>query len=219
MIKFDLIMDGCPVRNLDDVRCHFSMEDILKCYYNGFLARWLLVKGYMEELEAVESIDLRASDGEVLKELIRIFRIDAEEGAVDTAVGVLAYLYEERELYNEYHKDVLLRKRVIEDYLQGYERLMSNMADHKDQEALLRADIVELKRSYMGICRLAQPEIYSWINDEPVETLKVCDDLGLTLTAILGEDWWKKREKPSSEPQTLPVSSAEDGWGYGLGLI
>lgn len=40
-IKFNLILDGKPVRNLAELRDNFNIEDILTSYRNGLLKRWL----------------------------------------------------------------------------------------------------------------------------------------------------------------------------------
>ena len=55
-IKFNLNCDGHPVRTLEDLREHFSMEDVLEYLNNGMLARWLDIRGYAAEKEQVEQI-------------------------------------------------------------------------------------------------------------------------------------------------------------------
>lgn len=48
-IKFNLICDGNPVRNIEDLRDNFSIEDVLKVFHNGLLVRWLGVRGYFSQ--------------------------------------------------------------------------------------------------------------------------------------------------------------------------
>lgn len=55
-IKFNLICDGNPVRNLEDLQNNFSIEDVLNYYSNKLLQRWLKVRGYEKELELVNKI-------------------------------------------------------------------------------------------------------------------------------------------------------------------
>ena len=55
-IKFNLNCDGHPVRTLEDLREHFSMEDVLEYLNNGMLARWLDIREYTAEKEQVEQI-------------------------------------------------------------------------------------------------------------------------------------------------------------------
>lgn len=49
-IKFNLILDGYPVRNLEGLQEHFSIEDILKYFRNGLLLRWLKVRGIQKNM-------------------------------------------------------------------------------------------------------------------------------------------------------------------------
>lgn len=55
-IKFNLILDGKPVRNLDELRDNFNIEDILTSYRNGSLKRWLETRGLEEELSKLKNI-------------------------------------------------------------------------------------------------------------------------------------------------------------------
>ena len=59
-IKFNLILDNYPVRNIEGMQEHFSMEDMLKYFDNGLLLRWLDVRGYEKEYEKVSAIDKNA---------------------------------------------------------------------------------------------------------------------------------------------------------------
>lgn len=55
-IKFNLICDEKPVRTIEDLQNNFSIEDVLDYYNNQLLHRWLSVRGYNSELEAVSAI-------------------------------------------------------------------------------------------------------------------------------------------------------------------
>ena len=74
-IKFNLILDGFPVRNLEGLQEHFSIEDVLKYYESGLLQRWLKVRGYEEQLSAVEKITTPSDDPETIVALIKAFDI------------------------------------------------------------------------------------------------------------------------------------------------
>ncbi len=38
-IKFNLICDNEPIRTIEDLQNHFSVEDVLAYYHNGLLLR------------------------------------------------------------------------------------------------------------------------------------------------------------------------------------
>lgn len=71
-VKFNLIMDNHPVRNIEGLQEHFSIEDMLKYYENGLLIRWLNVRGYYNYLEEVEKIDASEDKKIIITKLIKI---------------------------------------------------------------------------------------------------------------------------------------------------
>lgn len=73
-IKFNLVCDGYQVRTLDDLRNHFSIEDLLQYFRDKVLEKWLCVRGYNEELEAIKKITV-TSPYDVIKELVSIFKL------------------------------------------------------------------------------------------------------------------------------------------------
>ena len=91
-IKFNLICDGNPVRNLEDLQNNFSIEDILAYYNNKLLHRWLKVRGYEKELEAVNEI-IAEKNIDIIKSLISIFGIDLDKNDVAENVYRLWFIY------------------------------------------------------------------------------------------------------------------------------
>ena len=57
-IKFNLVCDNHQIRTLDDLRNHFSVEDVLQYFRDKVLEKWLTVRGYTDELEAVKNIEV-----------------------------------------------------------------------------------------------------------------------------------------------------------------
>ena len=98
-IKFNLICDEKPVRNLEGLQENFSIEDMLKYYDNGLLLRWLDVRGYKKQYDAVKTINKSANKKIVIKSLIKIFEVvDIDESEIDKAISILSYQEEEREM-------------------------------------------------------------------------------------------------------------------------
>ena len=85
MIKFDLPIDGVKVATLDDLRDHFTTETIGH-FRSGLLARWLRSRSMTRELEAVEALTA-GDDTAVLKELCRIFEVEADDDAITASVA------------------------------------------------------------------------------------------------------------------------------------
>jgi len=76
-IKFDLPIDGTKVRNIEELRDHFSTE-ILDLYKNGLLVKWLINQRYSDYAQAVERLLPTETDANLLKLLCGIFEIDVD---------------------------------------------------------------------------------------------------------------------------------------------
>ena len=85
MIKFDLPIDGVKVATLDDLQNHFTTE-IIGHFRSSLLARWLRSRGWTRELAAVEAL-ATGDDATTLKELCRIFEVEADDDAIAAAVA------------------------------------------------------------------------------------------------------------------------------------
>ena len=75
-IKFNLLLDDNPVRDIKSLQNNFCIDDILEVYENGLLQKWLKVRGFDEYLTKVESVK---KDSSVIVELIKIFDIQKDD--------------------------------------------------------------------------------------------------------------------------------------------
>lgn len=159
-IKFNLILDNYPVRNLEGLQEHFSIEDMLHYFSNGLLLRWLDVRGYQSQFDAVSAIDPEKGVRAVVVELIRIFEIKAETEDVEKGIRILGYLEEEKELNAIYRENAFAKKQVIDDYHVGYESLIAHMEEFCDDMAILKADAIQLEREYLALFALDYGALY-----------------------------------------------------------
>lgn len=160
-IKFNLVLDGYPVRNLEGLQEHFSIEDMLKYFENGLLLRWLYVRGYEDQYAAVQSIDKSLDNKEIIMSLINVFEVtELNLFDVEKAIGILSYLEEEKELNAIYRENAFAKKQVIEDYHSGYLALIMHMEDNSENMAILKADAIQMEREYLGLFKLDHLELY-----------------------------------------------------------
>jgi hypothetical protein len=86
-IKFDLPIDGVKVKNLEELREHFTVE-ILDLYYAGILIKWLQSRSLTEELAAVKRLagysDVRFT---MMQKLCEIFKVEADNLVISLAIG------------------------------------------------------------------------------------------------------------------------------------
>lgn len=160
-IKFNLILDNYPVRNIEGLQEHFSIEDMLKYFENGLLLRWLNVRGYDEQYAAVEAIDKSLDRKEIVTSLVKIFEVaEMDIADIEKAIGILTYLDEEKELNAIYKENAYAKKQVVDDYHSGYTALIMHMEENKDNMALLKADAIQMERVYFGLFELNHYELY-----------------------------------------------------------
>lgn len=160
-IKFNLILDNYPVRNIEGMQEHFSMEDMLKYFDNGLLLRWLDVRGYKKEYEKVSEIDKNADRKAIITELVKIFEVvDLDDSEIEKAISILSYLDEEKELNAIYKENAFGKKQIIDDYHSGYTALVMHMEENKDNMAVLKADAIQLEREYFGLFVLNHYALY-----------------------------------------------------------
>lgn len=160
-IKFNLILDNYPVRNIEGMQEHFSIEDMLKYFENGLLLRWLNVRGYEKEYEKVSAIDKNADKKNIITELVKIFEVvDLDDSEIEKAIGILSYLDKDKKLNDIYKKNAFCKKQVIDDYHSGYTALIMHMEENKDNLAVLKADAIQMEREYFGLFKLDNYDLY-----------------------------------------------------------
>lgn len=160
-IKFNLILDNYPVRNIEGLQEHFSIEDMLKYFENGLLLRWLNVRGYEKQYAAVEAIDKSLDRKEIVMALVKIFEVvEMDVADIEKAIGILTYLDEEKELNAIYKENAFSKKQIVDDYHSGYAALVMHMEENKDNMAMLKADAIQMEREYFGLFELNHYELY-----------------------------------------------------------
>lgn len=87
IIKFDLPIDGVKVKNIEELREHFTVE-ILELYNNGMLLKWLRSRKNLQEVNYLEAIPATLSRFSLLKTLCEIFTVDADDMIISSALGM-----------------------------------------------------------------------------------------------------------------------------------
>lgn len=164
-IKFNLICNDYPVRNLEDLRNNFSIEDILEYYHNGLLKRWLNVRGYDDHLTKVSEIT-SVSNQDIITDLIKIFELESDDSKIRECISILGYIDKRKEILKEYNSINYRFNRIIDEYHQGYEDIISDIIENKDDMAKIKANIKEIELNYMGIYKLNYYELYKLLQKD-----------------------------------------------------
>lgn len=166
-IKFNLICDEKPVRTIEDLQNNFSVEDVLAYYENKLLHRWLKVRGYKTELEAVSKI---TSDKpiEIIKELIGIFHVTADANEIEKSIYMLKYLEERKERCAVYEQEKYNMNHIIKDYEEGYRQLVKGILDNPNDIAVIKANIIEIVSNYSWVLKLNHRDLFWELRDKSI---------------------------------------------------
>ena len=86
-IKFDLPIDGVKVKNVEELRDHFTVE-VLELYQNGLLLKWLRSRNMVEEISQLESLSKTLSRSQLMTALCEVFKIGTDDMIIAAALGM-----------------------------------------------------------------------------------------------------------------------------------
>lgn len=153
-IKFNLICDGKPIRTLNDLRNNFAVEDVLSYYQNGLLKRWLDVRGFTEELDAVNAIN-SPDEIEIIHELVKIFAITSDIQQIEQDTYIFTYLKEREEWLRKFDALEQEQAKIIAHYHEGFEALLDKILDNKDNMPLIKSALNEIAANYYELFYMA----------------------------------------------------------------
>lgn len=163
-IKFNLICDQKPVRTIEDLQNNFSVEDVLAYYHNGLLTRWLEVRGYIEELEKVNTIP-EVDSLSIIKALIKIFNVTKDDNEIEQDIYILKYLEEQKERLDCYRKENFKKQSIIDDYATGYQQLVDGILQNSNDVALIKANIKEIVNNYSWVLKLNHRTLFNILKE------------------------------------------------------
>lgn len=164
-IKFNLQMDGYPIRNIDDLKTHFNINEIVEYFRSGLLQRWLKVRGMDDLFDAISKIE-ENDDLELAKKLIQLFEVEMDGEKIEEHIYILKYQKEREVQYEEYRKSEFNARQVIEDYHQGYVKLVQELLVKKDDLPFIKATIQEITEHYLGLFQLDARLFYETFVEE-----------------------------------------------------
>ena len=172
-IKFNLMCDGYPCRNIEDVQEHFCIEDMLEYYENGLLKRWLEVRGFKDELAEVE--DIKATEVlHITEDLIRIFEILTDEDKVKEAVSLINYQKKRQAANQVYEERGYQSATVISNYVSGYDSIIKEMMKKSTPSKVVQQHINTLATDYQPLFeKNIYPLFITSLQDRPLVCLNL----------------------------------------------
>lgn len=146
-IKFNLKLDENSIRNLEQLKENFVIEEILKYYKEGLLLRWLKARNYDDLATKVEAIHTD-NNGEIIKELINIFELEIDEHNIEKDIYAIKFLEEEKEKLEEYKKCQFEKDKVISDYISSYNSIFEEIKENADDLQKLKVIVSKIEKDY-----------------------------------------------------------------------
>ena len=191
-IRIRLIMaDGAEVRNPTELREHFDLEKVVEYYKNGMLLKWLRVRFFDKEADAVEALDENADDFQ--QRLCRIFDVEFSGNPVDV-----------EEIVQRQERLTMLREITDEEeFIRNIDQVAFDQEDLADLLAE-GADTVYLCGTYFVVPARCEKVTYIGINEPAVHIA------GLEKGKSLSPDIHFKQVKLENFPSTEKIHSSLD---------
>lgn len=162
-IKFNLMLDGKPVRTIEELQENFCIDDILEFYQKGLLQKWLKVRGFDVYLKNVEAIPEKKS---AIIELIKIFELEKSEKEIKEAVYSLEFWEERKTELEKWNKKDVKVKEIIADYHNGYGALKAKILENKEDMPFMKSAAKEIFNKYYEIFKIDQWYFFNSFEDD-----------------------------------------------------
>lgn len=197
-IKFNLTCDDHSVRTLDDLREHFCIDDVLNYYRKGVLQRWLQVRGYADELAAVNKIQAKDNIS-AAREMIKIFGLEESAGDIEKELYALKYREEKSISLQEYAKQSESMEFAVNSYFDGYYKLIQTICANKDNMPLIKAAVKEINDNYLDIFKLDYKRVFI----ELYYTAPLAAFVMLTFETMRNKFLWDSKENLPKKMETI----------------
>jgi hypothetical protein len=152
-IKFNLLLDKHPVRDLDDLRANFNLDDLLTAYHSHTLHRWLEVRGLTAELKQLNAIE-STDELSIASALCELFQENISDTDIETAVYPFEFRQQQQQQLKELNSQKFEKNAVIKSYHAGYEKLCAEMLEKAEDYPFLKAAVNTLWIDYTKLFRV-----------------------------------------------------------------
>ncbi|TSA80620.1 hypothetical protein [Helicobacter mehlei] len=117
LAKFVLHCDNHRVSNLEELREHFDILDVLEHYKNNTLQRWLQSRAFQSELDQVLAINA-TNDADIIFALCQIFSVGVERETIQVALNQQQALAHKQAQLESYQGQQLKLENLIRKLIQ-----------------------------------------------------------------------------------------------------
>ncbi|MEZ4525519.1 MAG: hypothetical protein R2941_06310 [Desulfobacterales bacterium] len=151
-IKFNMILDGRPVRDLDGLKENFNIDDLLEHYKSGLLLRWLKVRHFDKLAGKISAIQAE-DDLEIANSLVSCFEMDLNDQEIRAAVYPVVFRKEKQEKLKQFEENSFREKEVVAKYHENYVYILNQLKlkENKGNYAFIKTKLNEIYEDYLGL--------------------------------------------------------------------
>ncbi|MEM6765236.1 MAG: hypothetical protein AAF824_01330 [Bacteroidota bacterium] len=163
-IKFNLLLEDKPVRDLEGVKENFNIHELLEYYENGLLVRWLKGRGFLDVLRKVESID-NSSEEKTISGLISAFGMELSQSTIKEAIYILQQMKHRRAKLQELRSQEFQISNIIEQYHQEFYQILQDLETNRENFPFIKTKISLLSSHYQELVKINIIRFYLYFID------------------------------------------------------
>ncbi|MGD9732513.1 MAG: hypothetical protein AB7U45_10055 [Desulfamplus sp.] len=172
-IKFNLILDGKPIRDLKGLEEHFNIHDLLEHYKSGLLQKWLKVRQLSDFADTVEAITEK-DDLKIAEQLVKIFESSLTKEEIGDAVYPLIFREAKEIQLQDYEKKFMNERAVIDRYHQDYRSLCEGLKKSKNDYSFVKHSLKKMANEFYGLYEMNYYALFSdLIKESPLSVFGV----------------------------------------------
>lgn len=191
-IKFNLLCNGKSIRNLDDFRNNFNVEDVLRYYNNGILIKWLEVRGYLKELEDVTKIDTN-NISDLILSLAKIFEVTDDYDKIKENLYIYTYENELKKLIREQYAVSKEYNDIIKYYHNKYNELIDEIIDNPNDKSIIKSSVAILVNDYIRLLEIDAKRVFDLLLKKSPLAIYTMLTHDLARKVFLGNEYFKEQ--------------------------
>ena len=191
-IKFNLLCNGKSIRNLDDFRNNFNVEDVLRYYNNGILIKWLEVRGYLKELEDVTKIDTN-NISDLILSLAKIFEVTDDYDKIKENLYIYTYENELKKLIREQYAVSKEYNDIIKYYHNKYNELIDEIIHNPNDKSLIKSSVAILVNDYIRLLEIDAKRVFDLLLKQAPLAIYTMLTHDYARRVFLGNEYFKEQ--------------------------
>ena len=191
-IKFNLLCNGKSIRNLDDFRNNFNVEDVLRYYNNGILIKWLEVRGYLKELEDVTKIDTN-NISDLILSLAKIFEVTDDYDKIKENLYIYTYENELKKLIREQYAVSKEYNDIIKYYHNKYNELIDEIIHNLNDKSIIKSSVAILVNDYIRLLEIDAKRVFDLLLKQAPLAIYTMLTHDYARRVFLGNEYFKEQ--------------------------